>query len=91
MASFDDLASLAEWDEGVRRERWGQIRRQLPEMVHKVPDGTLLVAEPIVGGLFLAWVRLGYGNAQALLDEWQNAWSTVFVAQFAHLSRPEWL
>lgn len=88
-AWFDDLASLAEWDEDVRRERWGQIRRPLPDMVHEAPDGTFLVVEPMVGGLFLAWMRLGYGNAQALLDEWQNAWSTVFVVQFAHLSRTE--
>lgn len=90
-ASFEDLASLAEWDEDAQEERWSEIRHQLPEMAHETLDGTRLIAQPMVGGLFMAWLRMGCEPAQELLDEWEEAWTEVFAAQFAHLPRPEWL
>ncbi|RYF03520.1 MAG: hypothetical protein EOO40_12130 [Deltaproteobacteria bacterium] len=56
-----------------------------------MPDGTRLIAQAMVGGLFMAWVKLGCEPAQGLLDEWEEAWTETFAAQFAHLPRPEWL
>lgn len=67
------------------------MRRQLPEMVHELPDGTRLIAQPMVGGLFMAWLEMGCEPAEALLDEWEDAWTEAFATQFAHLPRPEWL
>ena len=91
MASFDDLAALAGWGEDVQEERWSDINCQLPEMAREMLDGTRLIAQPMVGGPFMAWIQLGCEPAQALLDEWENAWTDVFAAQLAHLPRPEWL
>lgn len=90
-ASFDDLAALAGWDEDAQEERWSKVGCQLPEMAREMLGGTRLIAQPMVGGLFMAWIQLGCELAQALLDEWENAWTEAFAAQFAHLSRPEWL
>ena len=87
-ASFDDLAALAEFD----RDEWAtKLRADVPDMLHTAPDGTLLLAEPMVGGMFQAWVWMGYEAAQELLDDWTAAWSELFAASCAHLSRDEWL
>ncbi|MGI4795012.1 MAG: multicopper oxidase domain-containing protein [Janthinobacterium lividum] len=90
-ASLEDLAALAEWNEDARKRRWSEIHHQLPELAHEMPDGTRLIAQSMVGGLFMAWLQLGCEPAQALLDEWEKAWTEAFAAQFAHLPRPEWL
>jgi len=89
--SFADLAALAEWGDDAQEERWSQMRHQLPEMEHETSDGTRLIAQPMVGGLFMAWLQMGCEPAQALLDDWESAWTETFSAQFAHLPRPEWL
>lgn len=91
-ASFDDLAALAEWDEDAQEERWSELRHQLPKMAHEMQDGTRLIAQPMVGGLFMAWLQMGCEPAQGLLDEWEEAWTETFAAQFAHPPRPStWL
>lgn len=90
-ASFDDLAALANMD-SLDCDRWmNTMRRDVPDMVHVAQDGTRLVAEPMVGGLFFAWVQMGADRAQELLDAWTDAWSLVFVDQWGHLPRAEWL
>ena len=68
-ASFDDLASMAEWDEDTRQDRWNHMHRGVPDMVHETPDGTLLIAAPMVGGVFQAWVWIGCEAAQTLLED----------------------
>jgi len=67
------LAALAGWDEDAQEERWSEMGCQLPEMAREMPDGTRLIPQAMVRGLFMAWLEMGCGPAQTLLDEWENA------------------
>ena len=63
-ASFHDLMTLAEMDE-VDQPRWlDKLRQELPDMVHDLPDGTVIVAEPMVGGVFQALDMMGLEDMQ---------------------------
>lgn len=90
-ASFEDLGTLAEMA-GIDQGRWlAGLRQGFPDMLHDLPGGTIIIAEPLVGGLFHGWVMMGHEGAQALLDAWTTAWIAIFTEQFMHLPRPEWL
>ena len=66
---------LAEMDE-VEQPRWlDKLRQELPDMVHDLPDGTVILAEPMVGGMFLALDMMGLENMQEMRDDWTEAWN----------------
>lgn len=89
-ASFRDLMTLAEMDE-IDQPRWlNKLRQELPEMVHDLPDGTLILAEPMVGGMFLALDMMGLDDMQEALDAWTEAWMEVFAIQLARLPGDTW-
>ncbi len=90
-AAFDDLVPIADADEAARAHWLEMLRANVSDELHELPDGTLLLSEPMVGGLFLAWVEMGCEPAQALLDQWHDAWTEVFAMLHSHLSRSAFL
>ncbi|MGI4801110.1 MAG: hypothetical protein ACRYF2_26510 [Janthinobacterium lividum] len=89
-ASFHDLMTLAEMDE-VDQPRWlDKLRQELPEMVHDLPDGTVIVAEPMVGGMFQALDMMGLEDMQEMRDEWTEAWMELFAIQLAEMPGDTW-
>jgi len=89
-ASFHDLMTLAEMDE-VDQPRWlDKLRQELPDMVHDLPDGTVIVAEPMVGGMFQALDMMGLEDMQEMRDEWTEAWMELFAIQLAEMPGDTW-
>ena len=89
-ASFHDLMTLAEMDE-VDHPRWlDKLRQELPDMVHDLPDGTVIVAEPMVGGMFQALDMMGLEDMQEMRDEWTEAWMELFAIQLAEMPGDTW-
>jgi len=89
-ASFHDLMALAEMDE-LDQPRWlDKLRQELPDMVHDLPDGTVILAEPMVGGMFMALDMMGLEDMQDMRDEWTEAWMEVFAIQLTKLPGDTW-
>jgi len=89
-ASFHDLMTLAGMDE-VDQPRWlGKLRQELPDMVHDLADGTVIMAEPMVGGMFLALDMMGLEDMQEMRDEWTEAWMELFAIQLAEMPGDMW-
>ena len=89
-ASFHDLMTLAEMDD-VDQPRWlDKLRQELPDMVHDLPDGTVILAEPMVGGMFLALHMMGLEDMQEMRDEWTEAWMELFAIQLAEMPGDTW-
>ncbi|MGI4800796.1 MAG: hypothetical protein ACRYF2_17470 [Janthinobacterium lividum] len=89
-ASFHDLMTLAEMDDADQPRWLDKLREELPDMVHDLPDGTVIVAEPMVGGMFLALGAMGLDDMQDALDDWTEAWMEVFAIQLAGLPGDTW-
>ena len=89
-ASFHDLMTLAGMDE-VDQPRWlGKLRQELPDMVHDLADGTVIMAEPMVGGMFLALDMMGLEDMQEMRNEWTEAWMELFAIQLAEMPGDMW-
>ena len=58
-ASWADLMDLAEMDDDMRTHWWKEMSGEVPDMLYELPDGARLIAEPMVGGMFQAWVWMG--------------------------------
>lgn len=89
-ASFHDLMTLAEMDEADQLRWLDKLSQELPDMVHNLPDGTVIVAEPMVGGMFLALDMMGLDDMQDALDGWTEAWMKLFAIQLAELPGDTW-
>ena len=89
-ASFHDLMTLAEMDEADQPRWLGKLREELPDMVHDLPDGTVIVAEPMVGGMFLALDMMGLEDMQDMRDDWTEAWMELFAIQLAEMPGDTW-
>ena len=89
-ASFHDLMTLAEMNEADQPRWLNKLRFELPGMVHDLPDGTVIVAEPMVGGMFLALDMMGLENMQEMRDEWTEAWMDLFAIQLAEMPGDTW-
>lgn len=82
--------TLAGMDE-LDQHRWlDKLRQELPDMVHNLPDGTVIVAEPMVGGMFMALDMMGLEDMQDMRDEWTNAWMELFAIQLAEMPDDMW-
>ena len=89
-ASFHDLMTLAEMDE-VDQPRWlNELRQELPDMVHSLSDGTVILAEPIVGGMFQALNMMGLEDMQDMLKSWTEVWMSLFAIQLADMPGDTW-
>jgi len=89
-ASFHDLMTLAGMDE-FDQPRWlDKLRQELPDMVHDLPDGTVIMAEPMVGGMFLALDMMGLEDMQEMRDEWTEAWMELFAIQLSEMPGNKW-
>jgi len=89
-ASFHDLMTLAEMDEADQPRWLDKLRQELPDMVHDLPDGTVILAEPMVGGMFLALDAKGLDDMQDLLEGWTEAWMELFALQLAKMPGDTW-
>ena len=89
-ASFHDLMTLAEMDEADQPRWLDKLREELPDMVHDLPDGTVILAEPMVGGMFTALDMMGLEDMQEAHDDWTEAWMEVFAIQLAGLPGGTW-
>ena len=89
-ASFHDLMTLAEMDEADQPRWLDKLRKELPDMVHDLPDGTVIVAEPMVGGMFLALDMMGLEDMQDMRDDWTEAWMGLFAIQLAEMPGDTW-
>ena len=89
-ASFHDLMTLAGMDE-LDQHRWlDKLRQELPDMVHDLPDGTVILAEPMVGGMFLALDMMGLEDMLQMRDDWTEAWMELFVIQLTEMPGDTW-
>ena len=89
-ASFHDLMTLAGMDE-LDQHRWlDKLRQELPDMVHDLPDGTVIVAEPMVGGMFMALDMMGLEDMLDMRDVWTDAWMELFAIQLAEMPDGMW-
>lgn len=89
-ASFHDLMTLAEMDEADQPRWLNKLRQELPDMVHGLPDGTVIVAEPMVGGMFLALDAIGWDDMQDVLDGYTDAWMDLFAIELAKMPGDTW-
>ncbi len=55
-----------------------------------MPDGTVLLAEPMVGGMFLALDMIGLDGMRDAHDEWTEAWMELFAIQLAEMPDETW-
>ena len=89
-ASFHDLMTLAGMDE-LDQHRWlDKLRQELPDMVHDLPDGTVIVAEPMVGGMFMTLDMMGLEDMLDMRDVWTDAWMELFAIQLAEMPDGMW-
>ena len=89
-ASFRDLMTLAEMDEADQPRWLDKLRQELPDMVHDLPDGTVILAEPMVGGMFMALDMMGWEEMQDMRDDWTEAWMELFALQLAKMPGDTW-
>jgi len=89
-ASFHDLMTLAGMDALDQHQWLDKLRQELPDMVHNLPDGTVIVAEPMVGGMFMALDMMGLDDMQDMRDEWTDAWMELFAIQLAEMPDDMW-
>jgi len=89
-ASFHDLMTLAGMDVLDQHQWLDKLRQELPDMVHNLPDGTVIVAEPMVGGMFMALDMMGLDDMQDMRDEWTDAWMELFAIQLAEMPDDMW-
>ena len=89
-ASFHDLMALAEMDEADQPRWLDKLRQELPDMVHDLPDGTVILAEPMVGGMFLALDMMGLEDMLQMRDDWTEAWMELFVIQLTEMPGDTW-
>ena len=89
-ASFHDLMTLAEMDEADQPRWLDKLRQELPDMVHSLPDGTVILAEPMVGGMFLAFDMMGMDDMLHMRDEWTEAWMELFAIQLSEIPGDAW-
>lgn len=89
-ASFHDLMTLVEMDEADQPRWLDKLRQELPDMVHDLPDETVIVAEPMVGGMFQALDMMGLEDMQEMRNEWTEAWMELLAIQLAEMSGDTW-